>query len=109
MVSRLRSRRLRWAGHILRLEEASLLRRVLLATVQRDLDRGSSEEGGLLADAPAYSTVEELLELAEERTEWGNAVRALLPPSDPREKAKTAAEGSNSVGFGEDGKLRQVY
>jgi hypothetical protein len=96
LVSRLRSRRLRWAGHILRLEEASLIRRVLLATVQRDLDRGSTEEGGLLADAPAFSTVGELLELAQERSEWGRAVRALLPPSDPREKAKKAAEEGNS-------------
>jgi hypothetical protein len=96
LVSRLRSRRLRWAGHILRLEEASLIRRVLLATVQRDLDRGSTEEGGLLADAPAFSTVGELLELAQERFEWGRAVRALLPPSDPREKAKKAAEEGSS-------------
>ena len=69
---------------------------MLLAIVQRNLDKSSTEEGGLLADAPAYNTVEELLELAQERSEWGRAVHARLPPSDPREKAKKAAEESSS-------------
>jgi hypothetical protein len=112
LVSRLRSRRLRWAGHILRLEEASLIRRVLLATVERDLERGSSEEGGLLADAPAYDTVEELLELAADRVGWQTAVRELLPPSDPtvtkKGKKKAAAKECSGVGLGADGKLQQV-
>jgi uncharacterized C2H2 Zn-finger protein len=112
LVSRLRSRRLRWAGHILRLEEASLKRRVLLATVQRDLEQGNSEEGGLLADAPVYSTVAELLELAADRVGWQKAVRELLPSSDPtvtkKGKKKAAAEGSSGVGLGADGKLQQV-
>ncbi len=112
LVSRLRSRRLRWAGHILRLEEASLIRRVLLATVQRDLEQGSSEEGGLLADAPAFSIVAELLELAADRAGWQKGVRELLPPSDPtvakKGKKKAAAEESSGVGLGADGKLQQV-
>ena len=112
LVSRLRSRRLRWAGHILRLEEASLIRRVLLAIVARDLDRGSSEEGGLLADAPAFNTVEQLLELAADKAGWQKAVRELLPPSDPtvagRGKKKAAAEESSEVGLGVDEKLQQV-
>ena len=85
LIARLRSRRLRWAGHILRrrLEETSLIRRVLVATTARDLERGSSEEGGLLADAPAFDTVEELLELAADREGWREVVHALLPASDP--------------------------
>jgi hypothetical protein len=83
LVSRLRSRRLRWAGHILRLEESSLLRRVVLAEVQRDLDRGAQESGGLLMDASQFDSVEELLRDAADRKEWRRTVRELLPESDP--------------------------
>ena len=102
LTSRLRSRRLRWAGHIQRLEEASLIQRVLLAIVQNDLERGSSEEGGLLSDAAAYGSVEELLELAEDRKGWRKVVRALLPPSDPdkrkKKKKKAAGEAAGAEG-----------
>jgi hypothetical protein len=109
MLSRLRSRRLKWAGHILRMEEASLNRRVLLAQVQAELEAGCSEEGGLLMDAPAYESVEQLVELAANKVAWGVEVLALLPASDPskREKKKKKEE-ENSCGFGVDGKLTQV-
>ena len=62
LVARLRSRRLRWAGHILRLEETSLIRRMLIATVERDLVAGKRHAGGLLEDAPAFETIEQLLD-----------------------------------------------
>jgi hypothetical protein len=86
LVARLRSRRLRWAGHILRLEESSLLRRVVLAEVQRDLDRGAQESGGLLMDALQFDSVEQLVRQASDRVEWREAVWALLPASDPAVK-----------------------
>jgi hypothetical protein len=82
IVSRLRSRRLRWAGHILRLEEISLLRRVVLAEVQRDIARGSRESGGLLMDALPFGSVEELVAQAANRKAWRKVVRDLLPESD---------------------------
>ncbi len=109
LVSRLRSRRLRWAGHILRLEETSLLRRVLLASVQRDLDRGWWEQGGLLEDAPAYSTVEQLLEMAGDRDVWRVAVQELLPQSDPvvAQRAREEKKKKASVGL-VNGKLQPV-
>jgi hypothetical protein len=88
LVSRLRSRRLRWAGHILRLEETSLLRRVLLAQVEQDLHKGKSEPGGVLMDCLRFKSVEQLLLLAADREEWGGAVTALLPASDPSLKKK---------------------
>jgi hypothetical protein len=50
LVSRLRSRRLRWAGHILRMEESNLMRKVLLASVELGLE--SRHAGGILMDAP---------------------------------------------------------
>ena len=82
IVSRLRSRRLRLAGHILRLEATSLLRRVVLAEVQRDLERDSQESGGLLMDALPFDSVEELAEQAADRKAWRKVVRALLPDLD---------------------------
>jgi hypothetical protein len=97
LVSRLRSRRLRWAGHILRLEEDSLLRRVLVATVQRDLELGHSEEGGLLADAPDFVSVQELLDMAGHRVLWRKAVRELLPMSDPTRRQRSSG-GKGSEG-----------
>jgi hypothetical protein len=50
MLGRLRSRRLCWAGHILRSEESNLLRRVLLAQTEQELKAGRSAIGGLLMD-----------------------------------------------------------
>jgi len=94
LVARLRSRRLRWAGHILRLEEASLIRRMLIATVERDLEAGRRHAGGLLEDAPAFETVAQLLELAEDRKGWRVLVRDLLPDTDP---APDRAEGMTGV------------
>ncbi len=109
MLSRLRSRRLKWAGHILRMEEASLNRRVLLAQVQAELEAGSSEVGGLLMDAPRYESVEQLTELAEDKKAWAAEVLALLPASDPkRRKKKKKKEEVDSCCFGVDGKLTQV-
>jgi len=83
LIARLRSRRLRWAGQILRLEEVSLSRRMLLAMTERDLQEGSTKAGGLLEDAPAFDSVEQLLEAAEDKKEWRAAAAKLLPPTDP--------------------------
>ena len=82
LVARLRSRRLRWAGHILRLEESSLLRKVLLAQAQVE----GSGSGGLLDDAPAFGSTEDLLELAQDRDGWREMVQALLPAGDPKSR-----------------------
>ena len=51
----------------MRLEETSLIRRMLLATVERDLEAGNRHAGGLLMDAPAFMSVEQLLEMAGDR------------------------------------------
>ena len=91
LVARLRSRRLRWAGHILRMEEESLVRRVLLAQVQRDLDRAQADAGGLLMDAARFGSVAGLLEQAEDRDEWRKGVVALLPESDASSQEAGAA------------------
>jgi len=75
LVARLMSRRLRWAGHILRLGEDSLLRKVLIAQSKVE----GRANGGLLADAPDFKTTEDLLELAQDKDGWREVVKALLP------------------------------
>ena len=88
LLGRLRSRRLRWAGHILRLEDASLLRRVLLAQVEEELQGGAAGAGGLLMDAAQYRSVEELLVLARDRKGWQAGVHAVLPAQEPKKKRR---------------------
>jgi hypothetical protein len=114
LLGRLRSRRLRWAGHILRLEEASLLRRVLLAQVEEELQGGAARAraaGGLLKDAAPYSSVEELLVLARDRKGWQASVHALLPAQERVKKKKKGRKESDSqgCGFDSDGHLQQVF
>ena len=89
LVARLRSRRLRWAGHIIMhpqigMEESSLLRQVLLA--QSQVEGRSS--GGLLADAPEFKTTKDLLELAQDRDGWREVVQALLPAGDLKSRVR---------------------
>ena len=110
LLSRLRSRRLRWAGHILRLEETSLTRRMLLATVERDLEAGKRHAGGLLTDAPAFESVEQLLELAGDRNGWRDLVKALLPASDPAvvAKARNKKKAHKAAELQIEGKKHQV-
>jgi hypothetical protein len=74
---------LRWAGHILRLEESSLIRKVLIAVAAREIESGCKDGGGLLAAAPAFGSVEQLLEVAGDRDEWREGVIGLLPATDP--------------------------
>ena len=92
IVARLRSRRLRWAGHILRQEETSLVRQVLVALVEEHLAGGLGLGGGLLMDAPAFGSLEQLLELAGDRDGWRAVVRALLPLTDKGRKKKKKKE-----------------
>ena len=118
LVARLRSRRLRWAGHILRQKETSLLRSVLLAQTEAGLVQGGQEEGGLLMDAPTFASTEDLLALAADRDGWREVVQSLLPASDPTADPKGPAGNSTlkqRPGLNNDksgglvnGKLRQV-
>ena len=75
---------MRWAGHILRSEESNLLRRVLFAEAKQELEAGRGTDGGLLMDAPTFSSVEELLESAEDRDRegWRLLISCLLPDKD---------------------------
>ena len=62
--------------------------------MERDLEAGRRHAGGLLEDAPAFGTVAQLLELAEDRKGWRVLVRDLLPDTNP---APDRAEGMTGV------------
>ena len=69
LIAKLRVRRLKWAGQILRLEpEDSLVHQVLVAAAMHmhDLAAGNSRRS-LLMDAEEYTAAEELLALAANR------------------------------------------
>ena len=104
ILKRLRARRLRWAGHILRSEESNLLRRVLLAEVRQDLEAGCGTDGGLLMDAPAYSSVEELLESVGDRKGWRLLISCLLPNKKKRVPKVKARAAAAATGWVEDSK-----
>ena len=98
ILERLRARRLGWAGHILRSEESNLLRRVLLAEAQQELEAGHATAGGLLMDAPTFRSVEELLGFAEDREGWRFLVSGLLPEGSKRKRAPKAAAAATMQG-----------
>jgi hypothetical protein len=79
LIAKLRARRLKWAGQILRQEpEDSLVHQMLVATAMHDLTTGYHRRS-LLMDAEEYTTVEELLELAADRKRWAERVRQIDP------------------------------
>ena len=74
LVGKLRARRLKWAGEILRLHESRMHRQVLVA----QFEAHGLQDGSLLMDAPHCESVQELLLLAAS-DDWAKAVAALAP------------------------------
>ena len=74
LIRRIRARRLRWLGHILRAGPGHLTFQALKTQLRLD------HQGNLLSDAPPHTTVEELVPLAMDRAGWQQLVR-LVPAS----------------------------
>ena len=70
-----RARRLKWAGQLLRAEESFLPRRV--AMVELEQSAGAGQPGGIFQDAPKGRTVEELVELAQDKGQWEQGEKKL--------------------------------
>ena len=64
LVRKLRIRRHKWLGHILRGDATRLIAQTV--NTQRSLQI----EGGLLMDAPPHETFQELIDLAKDRAAW---------------------------------------
>jgi hypothetical protein len=79
LVGRLRSRRLKWLGQLLRNKNEELLvRRVVAVQCEQALEAGCYRAGSLFMDAPKHNTVEELV-AASHMPEWAKLVKALKP------------------------------
>ena len=81
LVKKLRARRLRWAGQVLREDlNQSLIKQVLLAIVGHDLETNTKiKRWSLLMDAPHFASTEELQRLAADEHGWASRVRDLDP------------------------------
>ena len=74
LVATLRVRRVRWLGHVLRMEDR------LVKSVITQI-RQPYPDGSIFMDAPRHSSMEQLIELAEDRESWNlhvNAVKVSL-------------------------------
>ena len=80
LVAMLRVRRLRWVGHVLRMDETRPERQILLA--YNAIYPDGYPEGSVLMDAPCHTTVADLVPMAGghgpgQHGDWGEIVRNL--------------------------------
>ena len=73
LLQKIRQRRLRWVGHILRQGVSYLTYQAL--KVQSQLENS----GNLLMDTPPHLSLEELTTLAQDRAAWTSLVSAIPP------------------------------
>lgn len=64
LVRRLRARRLKWLGGILRMDDSRILHRVVMR------QQPPHAQGSLLADAPVHRSMIELKRMAEDQESW---------------------------------------
>ena len=83
LIDKVRARRLRWLGHILRSHEGFLVRRVLIAQCTQCIEAGREYPvGSIMMDAPVHSTMQELIDIARDRKEWRRLVNGLIFSGD---------------------------
>ena len=70
LVMKVRQRRLRWLGHVLRLGENRLVRQAVIMLATQCIKGERNRSGTILMDAPKHSSVDELNGLAHDRKEW---------------------------------------
>ena len=73
LVKKIRQRRLRWLGHLLRAGENRLTYQALQSQLQLQ-----GRAGNLFMDAPPFKDLNELSELAADRCKWGVGVARLI-------------------------------
>ena len=69
LIGHLRSRRLRWLGHILRMSEDRMLHRMVCQSVQ------PYPVGSIFDNAPPHSSMVELMQFASDKSNWRSSVR----------------------------------
>ena len=78
LTSRLLARRLRWAGHVLRLPDSSWVKQALCARAEALLSQGGYPPGFVLAHAPKHFSINGLKKIAANRARWRAAVDQLV-------------------------------
>ena len=74
IVEKMRDRRLRWLGHILRAGPTRLTYQAVKAQAQAIL-----RHGNLLMDTPAHTSFEDIVAIAQDRNAWKALVAAGIP------------------------------
>ena len=72
LVAALRVRRLRWLGHVLRMEDGMRAVKTVLTQMRQPYP-----EGSLLMDAPRHRDTKQLITMAQDKEEWNLIVNAL--------------------------------
>jgi hypothetical protein len=78
-VAKVRQKRLKWLGHVLRSGEESLVRQAVIKLYRGCVEGSRQAEGTVVMDAPKCSTVEELIEAAGDREAWNLLTNAFCP------------------------------
>ena len=74
-IARANAKRMRFLGHVLRSDDNYLVKQVLLAYGERQLNEMDRyEEGAILNEAPTHSSLKELEELAQDKSKWKKMV-----------------------------------
>ena len=87
LIVEVRKRRLKWPGHILRSPDTQLLRQVVVAQSEAWCN-SACPPGSIFMDAPAHTSMAELISIANDRQEWRVCANALTPANSNRSKQK---------------------
>ena len=91
LIRKIRQRRLRWVGHILRQGPGHIIYTALAAQSARNL------EGNLLMDAPPHTHLDDLTHLAMDRASWGSMVSHIPAHVPTRNKMNSDFRRSNRL------------
>ena len=99
LVDRIRARRLRWLGHILRAGEGYMVRKAVVGWAQ---EVGEYPAGSIMMDAPIHNSIQDLVLMARDKEKWQIEVKAIV--WEPRAQNK---KKNNNVNF--DKKTNETY
>ena len=88
ITMKIRQRRLRWIGHVIRMGSERLVRVAVMQLVDRCLSGEAQREGTVLMDVPPHKDRGELVELAGDRMFWNSMCNAMCKKNAKVNKTK---------------------